>query len=127
MRVLVTGSRRAGDHKRGVIYAALAELAIACAQNEEPLTIIHGGARGVDAMAHAAAEVLGVNVWSFPAEWDHYRSLGNHKGAGMARNMEMLDYKPDLVLAFPDNQSKGTLGMVEMAKANGIRTEVRWL
>ena len=84
-------------------------------------TIIHGGAKGADSIAGETAQALGFKVVEFPANWSQYG-----KGAGPKRNQEMLNQKPDLVLAFhPDlSRSKGTKHMVEIARKAGVPVEV---
>ena len=79
--------------------------------------IMHGAAKGADTLAGEVAERMGFKVVRFPADWNKYG-----KKAGPLRNRQMLDEKPDLVLAFhPDlAKSKGTKDMVARAKAAGI-------
>jgi hypothetical protein len=61
----------------------------------QPITVVHGGARGADEIAGDQALDLGYYIRVFPAKWDEHG-----KRAGILRNLEMLDEKPDLVLAF---------------------------
>lgn len=84
--------------------------------------IIEGNARGADKIAGAVAKELGMRVRVFPAEWDRYG-----KGAGPIRNKQMLDEKPDLVVAFHDDieHSIGTKNCITQAKKMGIPFEVR--
>lgn len=83
--------------------------------------IITGGCRGADKMAEESGLVLKFQVWTFHANW--------RRGdwAGPERNRAMLEVcKPDLVLAFhndPDN-SKGTGGMIELARKAGVPVEI---
>lgn len=56
---------------------------------------------------------LGFWVEDFPADWER-----NGRAAGPIRNRQMLDGKPDLVIAFPGG--KGTADMVAEAKRRGI-------
>ena len=84
----------------------------------EGTTVIHGAARGADAIAGTIAKNRGLTVLSFPAEWTRY-----HKGAGPIRNKQMLDKgKPDLVIYFHHDleDSKGTKNMVTIARKAGI-------
>ncbi len=86
----------------------------------EPITIIHGGARGADIEAASAAAEFASNikVEEYPAQWDKHG-----KGAGHRRNQQMLDEgNPSIVFAFHDHlsQSKGTKDMVRRAHARGI-------
>ncbi len=78
-------------------------------------TIITGGAKGADALAHAWALANGVRCKVFMADW-----LGHGKSAGPRRNERMLrEGKPDLVLAFPGG--RGTADMVRRAEKAGVQ------
>lgn len=83
--------------------------------------IIEGEARGADTIARDAALALGFEVRRFPADWKKYG-----RAAGPIRNREMLDQKPDLVIAFHSDLSKsrGTADTVREAKKRGIPVEV---
>lgn len=102
-----------------------------------PFVVIHGGARGADALAGAwVADFAGANLPEprvFEADWNdlsHPDAVikiakgGTNKGrqydalAGHRRNQKMLDEgKPDLVVAFPGGT--GTADMIDRArKAN---------
>lgn len=81
-----------------------------------PLTlIIHGGATGADSLAHTYAREHSIPTKVFPAFW---RMFG--KSAGMRRNLEMLEEKPDVVIAFPGG--RGTVNMVAIATQAGVQT-----
>jgi hypothetical protein len=78
------------------------------------VTVIAGGADGVDNLAASWAAVEWTAYKEFPADWKRYG-----KRAGYLRNKQMLDEgKPDLVIAFPGG--KGTAMMVRIAKAAGV-------
>lgn len=83
--------------------------------------IVHGAARGADTMAGIAARGLGLTVEEFPADWNKFG-----KRAGILRNLQMLDTKPDLVIAFHSDiaSSKGTGHTVGEARRRGIPVEV---
>lgn len=100
MKLLVCGDRNWAD--QAAITQVLSEL--------KPTLVIEGDARGADKMAGLAADQLGIAKAVFPADWDKY-----HRAAGPIRNQQMLDQKPDLVLAFHDDlmNSKGTKDMVK--------------
>lgn len=120
VRVLVTGSRRAVASARMKVDSALRDLL-----GDEPVTIIHGDAPGIDSIADKVAERYGFNVYRFPAEWDWYAAHGVREQAGRERNQEMLDtMQPDLVLAFPGKRSIGTWDMVRRAHDAGIPVRV---
>lgn len=86
---------------------------------EGPVTVIHGGARGADALAGQEAARRGVPVMVVPAEW------GLHgKAAGVIRNQKMLDeHSVDEVHAFrSEGKSSGTDDMLRRARRAGIST-----
>lgn len=125
MRILVCGDRNYTD------WAAFEEELrewlieephcwINCAKPSE-ITIIEGGARGVDTLAKEFAIKYGMAVKEYPADWDKYG-----KAAGPIRNKQMLDEgKPDLVIAFLNSQhSRGTKNMIEQATKAGIEVKV---
>src|SRR5215217_1020713 len=72
------------------------------------ITIISGMAKGADTMAVQFAEQYGMPCLKFPADWARYG-----KGAGPVRNQLMLDQgKPNLIVAFPMQSSRGTRDMI---------------
>lgn len=75
--------------------------------------IIEGNANGADKMAGDWAEVHGILVYVFIAN----RS-SHGKAAGLIRNKQMLEMKPDGVVAFPGG--KGTQHMIQISKEVGI-------
>ena len=84
------------------------------------LVIIHGGAKGADDLADQWALVNWTGLEIYKADWSKYG-----KAAGGIRNQQMLDEgKPDLVIAFPTKNSKGTWDMVRRAKKAGVETIV---
>ncbi len=74
---------------------------------------------GADPIAHNVAVGLGWNVEPYPADWERHG-----RRAGHLRNLAMLDYPPDLVLAFWDGQSPGTRHTITEARRRGIPVEV---
>lgn len=78
-------------------------------------TLIHGDARGADRIAATIAAERGWVVRSYPADWDN---LG--KVAGMVRNIQMLDSKPDHVLGCMLTGSIGTHHALLHAQLVGI-------
>lgn len=111
MRVLVCGDRNWSDK------AKIKEVI-----NSLPITlIIHGAARGADTLAGEIGQELNIPVLEYPANWSRYG-----RAAGMIRNKEMLDDRPDLVLAFHSHirLSKGTANTVTEARKRGIPTRI---
>lgn len=104
IRVLVTGGRTYGNraHVYRTLDALHATLGIAC--------IIHGAARGADALARQWAVSRQIPHIPYPALWGIYEY-----DAGFMRNTFMLeDSHPDLVVAFPGGN--GTADMVTKAE-----------
>ncbi len=90
---------------------------------QEDVLIIDGGAAGADRIACDIANSMGASVgwWhvSCPAQWT------KGKKAGPLRNQQMLDeFHPDLVLAFPIGESKGTRDMIRRAEKAGIECKI---
>lgn len=130
MKVLVCGSRRFSNDAlaRKWIEAYMRQLV------PKGSTVIHGGASGADTMAAEASLELGLvrrlqvggpvpeDGWiavAFLPDWKKYG-----KRAGFVRNDEMLDQKPDLVIAFWNGKSKGTKYTIDKAQGRGIETKV---
>jgi len=103
MKVLVCGSRYWTDY--AMIHDRLSTLPLGT-------TIIQGMAPGADSCARLAAIRLGFKYEDYPAKWSKYG-----KGAGPIRNQQMIEQKPDLVIAFHEDfeKSKGTNDMLERA------------
>lgn len=108
--VLVCGSRDWED--RDAINQRIAEL-------PEGSVVIQGGARGADIMARHAAVLAGLHWAEVPAQWHQHG-----KRAGVIRNRVMLDLKPELVIAFQCNGSRGTQHTIDEARRRGIPVEV---
>jgi hypothetical protein len=112
MKVLVCGDRYWNN--RILFWVRLTQL-------PEGTVIIHGNAAGADTLAADVAKRHGFEVIAFPADWKRYG-----RAAGPIRNRQMLDEKPDLVIAFHNNlsKSKGTKDCVEEAERRGIDIEI---
>ncbi len=76
--------------------------------------LIHGGAKGADALAHRWALSRGVQPAACEANWNRFGSQ-----AGPMRNANMLGLRPDLVVAFPGG--RGTAHMVAIARGCGVK------
>jgi YspA, cpYpsA-related SLOG family len=108
MRILVCGGRSFDN-------AALMDLTLDQAHDAGPITVlIHGLAKGADALAADWANRNNVRVQGFRPDWKKYGKL-----AGPIRNERMLkEGMPQLVLAFKG--SKGTADMVRQARHAGV-------
>lgn len=128
MRVLICGGRRFGiippdtrpenmEEARARARREQGILAVALSPYLQDLgahTIIHGAARGADAVAARWAERHNVPAMAFPANWKKHG-----KAAGPRRNAKMIaEGRPDVVIAFPGG--RGTADCVRQARAAGI-------
>lgn len=111
--MLVCGGR--DYHDKHVLFPALDKMAEECGGIE---LVVHGGARGADALADAWAAERGVACEAVLADWNRYG-----RAAGPMRNAAMLEMlkafrdqgKDCIVVAFPG--SRGTADMVDRACA----------
>lgn len=116
MRVLVTGRR---DYKsRNQVWLILDDLG-ADAVDE----IIHGNCSGADTYTDEWAKHCGIKVTPYIADWGKYGP-----SAGPIRNQQMIDTKPDLVLAFDarkrNGRDSGTMDCVKRAVEAGIPVRI---
>jgi len=109
VKVLVCGGRDYHDHAR------VSDTLDSINHRKTITTVIEGGARGADSLAHHWALLRGRFIHTFWAEWGVYG-----RKAGNVRNTKMMDRgKPDLVVAFPGGN--GTQNMVTIAAIAGVR------
>jgi hypothetical protein len=108
-RVAVIGSRE---------YPRLADVDTAIDALELTTVVVSGGARGVDQRAVARAKLRGMQVEEFLADWD-----GEGRKAGIVRNERMIA-TVHRVLAFWDEESRGTKHAIEFAKTRSIPVQV---
>lgn len=113
MKILVCGGRRYGytdlDEKNlYVVYNGVGEIA-----KYRPTSIVQGGAKGGDEIGVLAAQLLKCELYTFKADWDKYNNA-----AGPIRNKQMLETKPDLIIAFKGGV--GTKHMISIAEKADI-------
>lgn len=82
------------------------------------ISVICGEAKGADTVGKNWARERGIEVESFPADWDKHG-----KSAGYIRNSDMADRGTHLI-AFWDGESKGTRNMIDTAKRKGLTVRV---
>lgn len=104
MLILFCGSRSFVDGRR--IDITLNHLMNACGE----FTVLNGGARGADTLAHFAGLKLGLKSICVKPDWNKYG-----KRAGFLRNAQMLEMGPELVVAFWDGESRGTAHTIDLA------------
>lgn len=122
MRVLITGGRMSTLAKLGIDAGdmhclVVKTLNVISARGQREITVIHGGANGVDSMADYWAVGTKTRREVYPVTKEEWEQLG--KAAGSIRNGFMLTKSPDLVLAFPGGN--GMADMVVRARAAKVR------
>lgn len=108
MRVIVCGGRKFRSPAQ--VFSELENMH----RNYKFTALMQGGAKGVDTMARDwAATHPEIERYVCKADWDTHG-----RAAGPIRNAKMLEWKPDMVIAFAGGP--GTANMVAQAKAAGI-------
>jgi len=74
------------------------------------VTVVSGGARGVDRTAEDTARARGMKVVVFLADW-----ANEGRSAGYKRNVKVVN-AADMVVAFWDGKSPGTRHAIELAR-----------
>jgi hypothetical protein len=123
LRVLVTGSRKWGD--ADAIKAALREVLVA--KRLPIVELLHGNCAGADLIADAIGKtLLGCTVTPFPVGQEEREKYG--AGAYLIRNIQMVETKPDVVLAFfkYGEKNRGTSHCSSEAKKRGIPVNEYW-
>jgi predicted Rossmann fold nucleotide-binding protein DprA/Smf involved in DNA uptake len=115
VKVAIVGSR---DFPRLELVGGKINALAVKAGGASNLTIISGGARGVDAEAERYARSIGAEVVVVPADWD-----GLGKSAGFIRNKEIVA-RAHRVVAFWDGESRGTMHTIGLALEYGRHLEV---
>lgn len=114
MRVLFTGSRRWSNDQ--VVIGFLESLLKRVNGRADLVTVVHGGATGLDSIAGVLAHHIGMKVEIHPAYWQR-----DGKAAGVLRNQKMVDLGADLVVGFPLGESRGTHDCLQRAKKAGLK------
>lgn len=118
LRILVTGSRHWTDRDR---IAATLDQTWRDHGSPRSVVLAHGDCPygGADILAADVAEERGWQVDPHPAEWKRYG-----RRAGPIRNQAMVDLGADVVIAFPEEGSRGTWDCVRKARTAGIPVHV---
>ncbi len=122
MNIGVVGSRSFNDYP--LLEKTLNEIISNIQQTrrvgrEEPITIISGGANGADTWAEIYSIKHNCELQVFEAEWDKYG-----KKAGPMRNKQIVEAS-DMIVAFWDGESKGTLNTIQEAGKRGSKVDLR--
>jgi predicted Rossmann fold nucleotide-binding protein DprA/Smf involved in DNA uptake len=100
MKVAVIGSRGFNDY----------ELVKKTLSNMKITLLVSGGAKGADTLGEQYAKEKGIETKIFLPDWDTHG-----KAAGMLRNTDIIN-ESEVVVAFWDGTSKGTLDSINKAK-----------
>lgn len=113
--VLVTGSR--DWPSKTLVGCVLDDFLLSVVGQRDSVTLINGGAAGVDTMAanHWKKHHIGNVITVYP-DWNLH---GNK--AGIIRNVDMLNMDPTYVLAFIYNNSKGATFTIREARKRGMK------
>lgn len=111
VRVCVCGGRDYTDKKAA--FATLDKMMAHVAPWDD-IVIVHGCAKGADALAEEYAITHNLKHEKYTADW---KKSGN--AAGHIRNRRMLESGLDLLVALPGG--KGTANMVKICNDAGVR------
>ena len=111
-KLLVSGSRTITDKHK--VFQALDEMMSVMLKGED-VTIIEGGAKGVDTLARQYAIERKIPYEEHPADWDK-----NGRAAGYIRNVEMVK-EADVALIIWDGKSKGTAHAMKICEKKGVK------
>lgn len=113
MQLIIAGSRGITD-----LVMVFEKLDAITATVTEEITVISGGARGVDRLGETWAISRGHSLRVMRAEWDRYG-----KSAGYRRNQQMAQEGTHLI-AIWDGQSRGTRHMIDIAREHGLEVRI---
>lgn len=102
--ILIAGSREYTNYEelKGTLKGIL--------KGYKDITIISGGAKGVDRLGERYAEEMGYEIEIYLPNYEKYS-----RAAPIIRNESMVK-KADLIICFWDGKSKGTKSTINFAK-----------
>ena len=116
-RILVTGSRDWTD--KATIRHAIFETWQKAGSPKKTVLVSGACPDGADAYAEICGDAFGFTVEPHPANW---KDAGRR--AGPLRNQMMVDLGADVCLAFPREESKGTIDCMKKAEKAKIPVQV---
>jgi predicted Rossmann-fold nucleotide-binding protein len=115
MKIAVIGSRSVNDND--LIYELIEEFIEKNVQPDESITIMSGGAKGIDSVAQEFAKINNYDFVLFePYHKVDTRAKFNARYF-FVRNQQLI-LNADAVLAIWDGESKGTAHGIELARVN---------
>lgn len=115
VKIIIAGGREFTNY---ALLKNVCDHMLSVVRTTSDVTIVSGGARGVDKMGERYATEHGINLIVMNADWETHG-----KSAGYKRNQEMADVSTHLV-AFWDGKSRGTKHMIDIAKRDGLKSHV---
>lgn len=115
IKIIVAGGREFDDYP---LLENRIDHIIKNIKNTNSITIVSGGARGADSLGEKYAKEHKLNLEKYPAEWDKFKNE-----AGPIRN-QYMSWCSSHLIAFWDEESRGTKSMISMAKNDGLNTRV---
>lgn len=110
MKIIIAGGRDFND------YDLLNKEVSSILKSFDNIEIVSGMAKGADFLGGKYAYNNKLPIKKFPANWNLYG-----RSAGPIRNEEMAKYS-DVLIAFWDGKSKGTMNMINNAKKYNLKT-----
>lgn len=105
MKIAVIGSRSFNDY----VFLKDTLLKIISGISSD-VTIVSGGAKGADILSEKFARENNLQTEIYLPDWKKFG-----RGAGIVRNKDIVNAS-DIVVAFWDGKSKGTLSSINIAK-----------
>lgn len=114
LKIIIAGGRDFNDYEllTKVVNYMLSK------QLPKNIEIVSGGAKGADYLGERYAKDNNYKLTIFPADWNKHG-----KQAGFIRNEEMANYS-DCLIAFWDNESKGTKHMINLAIEKKLKLKI---
>ena len=88
------------------------------------IVIVSGNCRGVDRLGERYAQERGYQLVRYPVNEEDWMMYG--RSAGQMRNAVMAD-NADALIAFWDNKSAGTGGMIRLAESKGLAIRIKYV
>ena len=114
MKVIIAGGRTFND------YEYLCKICDHMLSQQTNIEIVSGTAGGADKLGERYARERGYALKQFPANWE-----GLGRSAGYIRNEQMAVYS-DALIAFWDNNSKGTKHMIDLGEKHGLKIKISY-
>jgi hypothetical protein len=113
-KVAMTGSRNWTD----IQFIKDSLISLVERGDSKRYVLIHGGAKGADTICAKAAEELGWKSIVHLPKWDEYGI-----SAGPIRNQLIINERPDILLAFPMPNSRGTYDTIRKAEIYNMKNK----